>query len=405
MKDQQQIESLFYKFLNGECTAEEIGELLSHFKISKDERALKALIQQHLELPDPQNLLPDAEERVSVAVDEVRAKLLQELEVTHQPILKLNKGWMAAAALLLITLSAGLFFYKGADPAPATSVVTRTSNEILPGGNKAVLTLADGTRIVLDDAVQGVLAKQGGISVRKTADGQLIYDVAAVDSVAIKPGYNTIETPRGGQYQVNLPDGSKVWLNAASVLKFPVNFVGSERRVQLSGEGYFEVAHNPRKPFHVAANQMDVEVLGTHFNVMAYPDELFATTTLLQGSVKVGSKGRHALLVPGQEATLRNAGGDFKIMPADVENAIAWKNGYFMFKSENIGSIMRKISRWYDVDVSYTADMSGQDFSGTISRTKNVSEILKMLELTGAVNLKIETGNEKGEGRRILVMP
>jgi ferric-dicitrate binding protein FerR (iron transport regulator) len=208
---------------------------------------------------------------------------------------------------------------------------------------------------------------------------------------------NTIQTPRGGQYQVILPDGTKVWLNAASSLAYPTAFTGADRAVKLNGEAYFEVADNKDKPFKVMAGNMEINVLGTHFNVMAYEDENAIKTTLLEGSVKVTNGKISHLLKPGQEGRVDRQSGAFRLLEADANEAVAWKNGVFQFGGASIESVMREIVRWYDVDVEYQG-RTNEHFRGTISRSVNASEVFKMLELTGAVHFTIDK-------KKIIVKP
>jgi ferric-dicitrate binding protein FerR (iron transport regulator) len=203
----------------------------------------------------------------------------------------------------------------------------------------------------------------------------------------------------GGQYQLLLPDGSKVWLNSGSSIRFPTAFIGKERVVELKGEAFFDIKENKKMPFIVRTNNsMDIKVLGTQFNVMAYEDEKSINTTLLEGSVQILKETGSTYLEPGQAAVLNKGSGKIKVAPADIEDAVAWKNGYFIFSNENIESIMRKVSRWYNVEIEYQGNLNNKDFVGTISRDKNISELLKMLELTGAIHFRIE-------GRRVTVMP
>jgi ferric-dicitrate binding protein FerR (iron transport regulator) len=210
--------------------------------------------------------------------------------------------------------------------------------------------------------------------------------------------YNTISTPKGGQYQVTLSDGSKVWLNAASSLRFPATFSGKERKVELTGEGYFEVAHNKKMPFHVTVNDLDVEVLGTHFNINAYADESAIKTTLLEGSVKVVKGNETKIIEPGEQASVTTSEDEINVkQQVDLEQVVAWKNGIFQFERADIESVMRQISRWYDIDVDYHGRVS-EHFGGTISRDVNISDVLKMLEMTGGVNFKID-------GKKVIVMP
>jgi ferric-dicitrate binding protein FerR (iron transport regulator) len=209
--------------------------------------------------------------------------------------------------------------------------------------------------------------------------------------------YNTISTPRGGQYELMLSDGSKVWLNAASSLRFSASFVGKERKVELLGEAYFEVAKNAAMPFKVKVHGMEVEVLGTHFNINSYDNESMIRTTLLEGSVKINKNNSSSLLKPGQQAQMNKAGEIKIINNVDVEEAIAWKEGKFQFDKADIHDIMRQLARWYDVDVEYKGTVSSH-FGGTISRDVNLSQVLNMLHLTGEVNFQIQD-------KKVLVMP
>ncbi|MRG44517.1 DUF4974 domain-containing protein [Chitinophaga sp. SYP-B3965] len=291
------------------------------------------------------------------------------------------KAWYAAAASILIIISVTVYQFTRPVAAPPQMAQTPV---ILPGTNKAVLQLADGTIIPLDSTANGTLAQQGNINIIKLDSGKLAYQAdAATDESNL---YNTIITPRGGQYQVTLADGSKVWLNAASSLRFPATFKGRPNRVvELIGEAYFEVAKDKQQPFRVTTKNVEIEVLGTHFNVMAYKDEDMLKTTLLEGSVKVSSDAASALLQPGQQAQVTTGKPGIAIVKdADVQQATAWKNGIFEFTGEDIHSVMRQLARWYDIDVQIAAPISSH-FMGTISRNVNASEVFKMLEMTGAV--------------------
>lgn len=308
------------------------------------------------------------------------------------------RNWSAAAAIALILISAGLYLNSHKEnPVAVNPKPIRFKNDILPGNHKAILTLDNGSQINLDDAKNGLLATENNIDIKKVLTGQLEYSAGANQAVT-QLKYNTLTTPMGGEYRLILPDGSRVWLNAGSSLHFPTAFAGKERRVDLKGEAYFEVTKNKAMPFKVFTNDMEVKVLGTHFNVMAYDDEKSMNTTLLEGSVQVLKGSGKVYLKPGEEVVLNKTSGNMNVSTADIEQAVAWKNGYFIFSDENIESIMRKVSRWYNVDVTFKGSMNNKDFVGTISRNKNVSELLRMLELTGAVHFSIE-------GRRITVMP
>ncbi len=317
-----------------------------------------------------------------------------------------SKGWykVAAVASVILLASIGFYFIK---PAPSKQIAQKSfaknpvNDDIAPGGNKAILTLADGSRIILDSANNGTLSQQGTIKIIKLKDGELAYAKSAGENKG-EILYNTISTPKGGQYQLILADGSRVWLNAASSLRFPTTFSGNERKVDLTGEGYFEVAKNKDKPFKVSANNTIVEVLGTHFNINAYNDEPFVKTTLLEGMVKVSAplltgNSSPKFLHPGQQAGISKNGEITLTENADMEEAVAWKNGLFQFKSSDIKTVLRQIARWYDVDVEYVGEVN-LHFTGQLTRNENVSKVFKELALTGEVHFKID-------GKKIIVSP
>lgn len=308
---------------------------------------------------------------------------------------------VAASILLLIVTS--LFFYTNRTPVNKLAlkvVEPKKAAVILPGDNKAILTLSDGTKIILEDAKNGILANQAGVSIQKTSDGKLLYSFSnSANTVSPETKenviYNKIETPIGGKYQVNLPDGSKVWLNSSSSLRFSALFNGHTREVELSGEAYFDVSKNKGKPFRVITKDQIVEVLGTQFNINSYSDEGPIKTTLIEGSVKIIYKDKVVLLSPGQQFQPKELVS--AVLEADTEEVVAWKDGYFVFKNEDIKSIMRKLSRWYNVEVSYSGNIPEVGFGGNISRSKDISEVLDVLQLTNAIHFKVE-------GRRITVM-
>ncbi|WP_121812220.1 FecR family protein [Mucilaginibacter kameinonensis] len=303
--------------------------------------------------------------------------------------------WIAAAVLLSISIT--FYYYKQHSIVQQNNVIAK--NDIAPGGNKAILTLADGSKLVLDDTKNGKLATQGKTIVQKTGSGMLAYLSSALGSNTSEVTYNTVTTPRGGQYNVVLPDGTQVWLNAASSLKFPTTFTGKERSVELIGEAYFEVAKNKAMPFHVSSAGQTIEVLGTHFNVNTYSDETALKTTLFEGSVKITKGTLSAMLKPGQQSTISNneTATAIKVTEVtDIDEIMAWKNGKFHFNDTDIKTVMRQISRWYDVDIEYTGKLPDDDvFTGTFPRSLTAAKALKILEFSG-VNFKIE-------GRKIIV--
>jgi ferric-dicitrate binding protein FerR (iron transport regulator) len=306
---------------------------------------------------------------------------------------------IAAAASIIFLLGVGTYFLllnrKVNTTAPTTAgLQSRFKNDIAPGGNKAILTLADGSTIALDTATNGILTEQGGAKVIKLENGELAYNTTNVEEGKVH--YNSISTPRGGQYQLVLADGSKVWLNAASSLRFPATFTGEERKVELTGEAYFEVAKNAKMPFRVRVADMEVEVLGTHFNINSYDDEAAIKTTLVEGSVNIKKGESRQLLAPGQQVQVDKAGQMKLIRNVDTEEAIAWKNGKFIFTGNDIQSVMRQLEKWYDIDVEYKGNLTREEFVGMISRSSNISQILQMLEKTRTVNFEIK-------GRKIIV--
>lgn len=312
--------------------------------------------------------------------------------------------WKAAAAIVL--LASSVFLFRNITHPEQTAAVQaneeRFQYDAGPGGNKAVLTLADGSVIVLNEAGNGVLADQGGTSVSKTEEGQLVYDASAGPAIH-KIAYNTISIPRGGQYQITLPDGTKVWLNSSSSLTFPTAFTGKERKVELTGEAYFEAAKD-KIPFIVRSGSQQIEVLGTHFNVMAYKDEAGIKTTLLEGSVKVSHLTSHIshLLKPGQQALMKSS--TIKVAEVDTEEAVAWKNGMFQFNNTDMQTVMRQLERWYNVEADED-NMPQKRFNGIISRDVPLSQVLKMMEVTSGLRFKIEnTAGESSKAERRIVM-
>jgi len=310
----------------------------------------------------------------------------------------LNSWQAVAAVLIFLLLGTGMFRWltRPTQTSLAKTESTTFKHDAAPGGNKATLTLANGAVIVLDSAVNGLLAQQGNARVQKLSDGQLAYK--ALHEKPIEVLYNTLTTPRGGQYQLVLPDGSKVWLNAASSISYPTAFTGGERSVEIKGEAYFEVAKNTTMPFVVKVNDVRVQVLGTHFNINAYSDEDAVKTTLLEGAVKVTKGAATVLLNPGEQAILAYSSSEIRVHAnADLESVIAWKNGYFSFNQTDLATIMRQMARWYDVDIVYSGKVPDRRFGGEIPRNTNAAQVLKMLE-ESKVHFRIE-------GKKVIVLP
>ncbi|MVT08195.1 FecR family protein [Chitinophaga tropicalis] len=375
---------LYEKFLAGNCTEQE-KELLAGYA---DGFELKEHPWKE-EMGDKGEIRSEIYKRLQ---DEMRPRK----RVWLRPVVKVA----VAAAIISAVVTVGFyrfFFHPSPDISSEKKVVQRSGKVVNPGGNKAVLTLADGSEIVLDSTKNGILSSRNGVEVKQTKQGQVLYSCMLSSSKA-GVSRNTISTPVGGQYQIVLDDGTRVWLNAASSLRFPVRFDGDERAVEVSGEVYFEVAKNKEKPFKVSFNGNTVTVLGTHFNVMAYNDEAKSKVTLLEGAIRISNHTGQNLLKPGMQALVGDSNSIITTRKANLEEAVAWKNGYFVFENENIQSIMRKVTRWYDVTVVYQGNMTGKEFSGTISRFEDVSEVLDMLELTETIHFNLQ-------GRRITVKP
>jgi transmembrane sensor len=317
-----------------------------------------------------------------------------------------------AAALLVLVGTFSYFFIQKHEDIEKVSVKTET-NDVIPGSNKAVLTLSDGSDIILDDSKNGKIATQEGITITKTIEGKLIYQTQSTsDNIDYSNGenLNTITTPKAGQFKISLPDGTLVWLNSLSSIRFPAHFNGPVRKVEITGEVYFEVAklkkvirgQLTKVPFHVVSSDQIVEVLGTQFNVNSYKDEAITKTTLIEGSVKVllapkpGRKNKEVKLMPGEQSQVSagNKSGktdkdEISIQNVDSEEAVAWKNGYFRFKDANIKEVMRQLSRWYDIEVTYNGDFSSDQFTGFVSRNIKLSNVLKILQEGGGVQFVV----------------
>ncbi|MGF7079319.1 FecR family protein [Mucilaginibacter sp. UYCu711] len=374
--------SLLQRHLEGKATSEETAFLHAYYNVFITDKDVMELLDGH------------EKEKLKLAI---RAAINKQIAQENK-VVRLPARWprMAAAATILFVFAASLYFLlpNNAQVPPKVSALNKPV--IIPAGsNKAILTLNNGQQISLNDASSGQLAVQGATSVRKAANGQIDYQTDGFITAG-EGMYNTLTTPRGGQYQMILADGTKVWLNASSSIRYPVSFAGSSKReVQITGEAYFEVMHNARQPFRVIANDVAIEDLGTEFNVNAYADEPLMRTTLVSGSIKIHHDGREALIAPGMEALIKTADPTIKVNNADVDEAIAWKNGQTLFTNENIQTIMRQVARWYDIDIAYEGNISDRRFDGGISRKSDLSAVLKVLKLNG-INYKLQ-------GRKIII--
>jgi ferric-dicitrate binding protein FerR (iron transport regulator) len=375
--NQDNLHLLVKKFVNGTASTEEELALLNWYRNKSEEEIL-----WEADLSNEEEL--------------VRQRMLSNILKNTQAPARLRhlKWYIAAAAVLLIGVITTVFTNR-VSVAPLPLIVKSNKLIVKPGTNAATLMLANGSKILLDQSSKGVLAQQGGISIKKTAGGQLVYDLSGKSTADAKSiGFNTLTTARGQQYQVILPDGTKVWLNAASSLRFPTAFTGADRQVELHGEAYFEVAKNKDMPFRVSVNKTEVEVLGTHFNIMGYPEEGTTNTTLLEGSVKVIKDNTFKIIKPGQQAQVKTG---IEVAEVNASKFVTWTKGDFSFDDEDIHTLMNQIARWYDVDVYFEPGVTNEKFGGMVSRYKDVTQILKKLELTNTIHFKLE-------GRRITVM-
>lgn len=381
MSDYQDIHQLFKKYLTNSCTPEEATHFMQMLQSGKEQRYIEQLIDAYLQQGSTS---PDA-----VADDATLTRIFKKLNLGDNQPSKHRKSLFfylkAAAAMLLVAGVTGAYYYFQNKEKELTVV----KNDASPGGNRATLTLADGQTIDLNTQQNGIVMGDG----IKYRDGSSVLDKQA--NVRTSPQVYTLTTPKGGTYQITLPDGTDVWLNSASTLKYPSRFEGRERVVELDGEAYFEVseqvsrkANGQKIPFKVISYVQTVEVLGTHFNINAYADESTTNTTLVEGAVRVLTAQTTTLLKPGQQSKADTQG--IRVADVDVETAVDWKNGDFIFADENLKSIMRKIARWYGVKVIYQDELSDDTYNAQISRNKNLSEVLYILELSGGLTFIIE---------------
>jgi len=388
---ESRLEYLFNCYIQNNYTVQEEEELMILLAKTENQIAVQKLIDHVIENTGSEMQMND----------QVAASILQNILQKDKGLvvpIKSRKSvfsfWMrVAAAVILFVGGASVYriLNKKDDMKAKTVAVNEKLPTIMPGGNKAVLTRSDGSTIVLDSMQNGTIIQKGSTKISKQGS-LLIYNISASPIPDAAVIYNTLSTPRGGQYQVVLSDGSKVWLNAASSLYFPSVFSGNQRVVELTGEAYFEVAKNKEMPFLVKVGDMQVKVLGTHFDVNAYADENAIKTSLLEGSVKITKGNASGLLKPGEQAILNNKEDKVEITYANMDEVMAWKNGLFQFDGADITTIMREIGRWYNVEIVYNGKVPMRRFEGKISRNALLSEVLRILELSN-VKFKIE-GNK-----------
>jgi len=393
--DQIRFKYLFDQYILGEISPEGREELARLAGEEAYEALLDSILLESLRAQPPGGRQPDE------AVKRQLAERLPDRDfwpVEKQPR-RLFPRWVAAAAVLAVVVGASLLVINRS---VTKSGLSEHAAVIAPAGNKAVLTLENGDQIVLEQTANGAIAQQGSIRIVKSGNGRLVYEnqhASPVDPAAAV-AMNKLSTPRGGQIQLVLPDGTAVWLNSASVLKYPAVFQGAERVVELTGEAYFEVAANAHQPFKVKLNGVMVDVLGTNFNIHAYSDEPVITTTLVEGRVRVtdqlAGKEKERILNPGEQAA---ASADALLTQrADLEQVLSWKNGLFIFEDRKLPDILREMSRWYDIDIEFRAPITGERYGGIINRNSTLPKVLEFLQQNGIRHFKLE-------GRKLIVLP
>jgi ferric-dicitrate binding protein FerR (iron transport regulator) len=401
MKNHLRVEKLLDGYFAGTLSDTELKEFL--LLINKEEHFLKSIIDEWLQRESFIGLA-DTEKGEMIFRQIIEKKdSLGYPTVEEAKVIGISKyGWkrlLVAAGIFGLLLCGAWLMLSQHQHKPNQVVVEATIRDVAPGSNKAILTLADGKQIILDSA-QGNIVQRGNLKVTNLG-GKLDYEG---QSNTVE--YHTLSTPRGGQYKLVLPDGSDVWLNAASSITFPTAFIGKERNVTIKGEAYFEVAHNAKQPFHVKVNKMNIEVLGTHFNINSYRDEPYIKTTLLEGSVKISrNDGETVLLKPRHQARVNQLTDEpIAITTPDIDEVMAWKNGRFFYNNTDLKTIMRQVMRWYDVDVEYKNNIPVRYFTADISRDKKLSAILKILELSN-IHFRLEEDSSPGHAGKITVLP
>ena len=403
MKNHLSIERLLDGYLAGTLSDTELKEFLR--LVNTEDHFFNSTIDEWLQQKSFTGLA-DAEKGEMIFRQIMEKKNLlaslakEEAKVIAVPKYKWKRLLVAASVFTL--LLCGVWFILNQHQGPNSQVVEGVADtsirDVSPGGNKAMLTLASGKQIILD-STKGNIVQQGDLKVINFG-GKLNYE--GKSSVV---EYHTLSTPRGGQYKLVLPDGTDVWLNAASSITFPTSFEGKERSVSITGEAYFEVTHNTRQPFHVKVNAMNIEVVGTHFNVNGYTDEPYIKTTLLEGSVAINDHGKTVLLKPSEQARVSQLNDEsITVTKPNIDEIMAWKNGRFSYNNTDLKAIMRQIMRWYDVDVEYKDNIPVRYFTADISRDNNLSAILKILELSN-IHFRLEEDSSPGHAGKITVLP
>ncbi len=387
--------NLFKRYINNQCSPQELEQVLKSIEEGTYSEEWDAAIMEEAER--------------SIAEDTVECMDIRQKKTVHSRIKKqitkkkIQPIWIkyAVAGIVLFALAFSVIFYKNTEKVvKQNEVEIALHQDATPGRDVAVLTLGDGTKIQLDNENDGAIATQGNVGVLKD-DGGLVYQSETSGNET--PIINTLSTPRGGQYALTLPDGTKVWLNAASSISYPTVFNSNKREVEVKGEAYFEVVANPRKPFIVKTAGQHIEVLGTHFNVNAYEDEEVIKTTLIEGSVRIVLPSSvTSILKPGEQSLVIKGRDRITLERVETEAAVGWKNGKIYFDGADLKNVMRQLSRWYNVDVDLTA-MPDKKLNGMLSRNLNLSVVLEAIEKTSNIKLKIENLPDGKAGRRILM--
>lgn len=387
---EKELTDLIDRYLSGEVTEQEKRQVelwyesfdkISMDYMTADRKKLKAYLRRSLKA-------------VHLKIEGQKRK--QRLTINKPAASTRRFRAAAAAAAILLLIGGGIYLTGIYVRAPEEQLSQqRPEEKIQPGGNKAILTLSSGRSIVLDSTSNGLITTQGGAKVIKSNKGQLTYQRVMSSEEQL---YNTITTPRGGQYQVILPDGSKVWLNSVSSIRFPTEFNGESRKIEITGEVYLEVAHDTRRPFIVSSRQVDITVLGTRFNIMAYEDEPAVTTTLVEGSVKISIPGNPAsrIIRPDQQASVDFGGREIKVTHVDAARVAGWIDGLLSLKECSVKEFMNQLSRWYDVDIEYSGKIPSQKFGGLINRNAPLPDVLSALD-AGGIHTKLQ-------GKKLVVL-
>ena len=394
-----QFRLLIDRYIAGDCGENEVEELRLLLEQPVYIDLLGSIMDEQLEHNETsEGDYPETVSRIqeNLSTHTAITELPEEDTLRRKPVIYFIRKWAVAASVVAALSLLAVYFYRHQAPRQGIAQQNNEPAVIEPGKDGAILTLVDGSTVVLDSLGNGLITTQNGTKVL-LRNGQLIYDGNSSDIVVA--GYNSMSTPKGRQFKLVLPDGTRVWLNAASSIRYPIVFTGSERKVEITGEAYFEVAHNKEKPFIVSThNGSEIEVLGTHFNINSYDNEESINTTLLEGSVRVSSSNGKIVLTPGQQAQCTGAGALTLKQQVNLAQVMAWKNGQFDFNNATLREIMRQLERWYNIEVEYAPGVKSYEFVGKMDRGLSLQEVLKGLEMS---EVKFEITNE----RKIIVKP